>query len=266
MSITQLHYTFFKGGRDANTIPNWSDWKVKMFECDCLPWFLLLFCMDQTIMLLILSLTHTHMYAHIRTNTHTPTPPHHLPSLFIAFAALSLIPLGSRAHQLPLYCLVGFVTYEASALFVAAFLLRQACKRCPPIEWFPCHIPNSSHLHTCTGARTKTFNAVRLLHDLHLLGLVSDPRWTTEKHFVCSWHDLEIIIFACVYVFPNCISMSKIWPLLFLLLQCLNNPADMEPDPRSDIYPCKVIQVRDKLLQSSRLFNVPLRFLTKWTL
>lgn len=239
--------------------------EVKMFEYDCLPWFLLLFCIDQTIMLEFALNTHSHVCTHTRTHTLTP-PPHHLPGLFIAFAALSLIPLGSRAHQLPLYCLVGFVTYEASALFVAASLLRQACKRCPPIEWFPCHTPNSSHLHTCTGAWTKTFNVIGLLHNLHLLGLVSDPRCTTEKRFICSQHDLVIIIFACVYVFPNCIFMSKICPLLFLSLQCLNNPTDMEPHPRSEIYPCKVIQVRDKLLQSSRLFNLHLRFLTKWTL
>lgn len=210
--------------------------------------------------------THSHVCTHMHTHTPTPPPPpHHLPSLFIAFAALSLIPLGSRAHQLPLYCLVGFVTYEALALFVAASLLRQACKRCPPIEWFPCHTPNTSHLHTCTGARTKTFNVVGLLQHLCLLGLVSDPRCTTEKRFVCLPHELEIIIFACVYVFPNCIFMSKISLLIFLLLQCLNNPTDMEPHPRSDIYPCKVIQVRDKLLQSSRLFNLHLRLWTNWT-
>lgn len=76
------------------------------------------------------------------------------------------------------------------------------------------------------------------------------------------WRLLYLHVCMCfptVFLFPKCL-------LIFLSLQCLNNPTDMEPHPRSDIYPCKVIQVRDKLLQSSRLFNLHLRFLTKWTL
>lgn len=204
----------FKGGRDANKIPNWSGWKVKMFECDCLPWFLLLFCIDQTIMLLSLSLTHTHMYAHIRTHTNTTTFPacllHLLHCLWFHWAAehischcTVLSALSHMRHQL---CLLQPLCSDRHASAVLPLSDSHVT--------FPT-VPISTH-----GARTKTFNVVGLLHDLRLLELLSDPRCTTEKCFICSPHDLEIIIFTCVYVFPNCIFMSKM-PTSFLVAAML---------------------------------------------
>lgn len=217
-------------------------------------------------MLLSLSLTQTHTYAHIRTHIHQH---YHL----IAFPACLLHLL----HCLWFHWAAEHISCHCTVLSALSHMRHQLCLLQP----------------LCSDRHA---SAVLPLSDSHVTlptvaisthALEPEPRpsmwsgcfmicvcwdWcqiqdcTAEKRFICSQHDLEIIIFACVYVFPNCIFMSKICPLLFLSLQCLNNPIDMEPHPRSDIYPCKVIQVRDKLLQSSRSFNLHLRFLTKWTL
>lgn len=125
--------------------------------------------MDQTIVLLI------------SPSPSAPPLPPALTACLLHLQGCLWFSLGSSgAHQLPLYCLVGFVTYEASALFVAATLLRQACKHCPPTQWFPSYIPDSSHLHTCTGACTKIFNVIKLLHGLDPLGIALRSKTLTQ--------------------------------------------------------------------------------------
>lgn len=71
--------------------------------------------------------------------------PHHFtsPVCLLHLQCCRWFSLGSSGtHELPLHCLVGFVAYRASALFVATTFLGQACKRCPPPQSL------SSHTHT----------------------------------------------------------------------------------------------------------------------
>lgn len=101
--------------------------------------WIMLFCMDQTIMILILSLTYVCTPAHLTS-----------PTCLLHLWHWLWFSLGSdRTHQLPLYCLVGFVTYETSDLFG-----ETAQRGMQALSSFPSHTPNTSHLYMCTGART----------------------------------------------------------------------------------------------------------------
>lgn len=202
-----VYHTATLGGRDANKIPYWSGWKVKMFECDCLPWFLLLFCIDQTIMLLSLSLTHTHTYAHIHTHTNTTTTS---PSQLVYCICSTVFDSTGQQSTSAATVLSCRLCHIWGISFVCCSLSAQTGMQALSSHWvIPCHTPNNSHLHTCTGARTKTFNVVGLLHDLCLLGLVSDPRCTTEKRFICQdvfWRLLCLhmcMCFPAVFLYPK---------------------------------------------------------------